>query len=111
MDGATISKQIDNKRAATVLQRLITERGFSQKELAKQAKVTEAAISHYLKGDRAFRADTGKRLADALGISLDFLLDNSIQNATRQDLEEHILRVKELLTLDDKVALVRVLFE
>ena len=106
-----ISKRMNDKRVSAVLQRLITERGLSQKELAKQAKVTEAAVSHYLKGDRAFRADTGKRLADALGISLDFLLGNSIQNTTRQDLEEHILQVKKLLTLDDKVALVKVLFE
>lgn len=102
-----------NKKSPTaaIIRKLLKERGISQKELAELADVTEAAVSRYLNDSRIFRAETGKRLAKALGVSLDFLLGTSEQIGTRQELEEHILRVKELLTLDDKVALVKVLFE
>jgi transcriptional regulator with XRE-family HTH domain len=46
---------------------------LSQKELAERAGVTEAAISHYIKGDRSPRAEVLSRIASALGTTSDYL--------------------------------------
>ena len=49
------------------LRMLIAERGVSQKELAQKAGVTEAAISHYINGDRSPRGAILLNIANALG--------------------------------------------
>lgn len=63
------------------LSELICRRGFTQKELAAKAGVTEAAVSHYLKGDRVPRASVMARMADALDTTTDYLYGGTIQNA------------------------------
>ena len=71
------------------LAELLQEKGYTQKELANMAGVTEAAVSHYIKGDRIPRASVLKRIADALGTSVDYLMNGNetdggeIQYATR----------------------------
>ena len=59
------------------LRMLIAERGVSQKELAQKAGVTEAAISHYINGDRSPRGAILLNIANALGTTTDFLLSVS----------------------------------
>lgn len=46
---------------------------MSQKELSVKAGVTEAAVSHYLKGDRVPRGALLLNLANALGVTADYL--------------------------------------
>ncbi len=50
-------------------------RGMSQAELAKNAHVTEASISRYITGERYPKWQIAKRIADVLGVSLDWLAD------------------------------------
>ena len=71
---------------------LIKKRGLSQKQLAEQARVTEAAVSHYLKGDRFPRASVLTRIATALGTTSDYLMDNT---ASKKD--DELLRAKKLI--------------
>lgn len=52
-----------NKLAA-----LLKERGMSQKELAKAAGLTPAAVSRYVNGEREPRALTAAALAEVLGV-------------------------------------------
>ena len=59
------------------LRMLIAERGVSQKELAQKAGVTEAAVSHYINGDRSPRGAILLNIANALGTTTDFLLSVS----------------------------------
>lgn len=59
------------------LRMLILERGVSQKELAQKAGVTEAAISHYINGDRSPRGAILLNIANALDTTTDFLLSGS----------------------------------
>ena len=59
------------------LRMLILERGVSQKELAQKAGVTEAAVSHYINGDRSPRGAILLNIANALGTTTDFLLSGS----------------------------------
>lgn len=48
--------------------------GMSQRELAKRAGVTEAAISRYVKGAREPRAITVAALAKGLGVTVNDLV-------------------------------------
>ena len=59
-----------NERLALLLQ----QKNMTQKDLAARAGVTEAAISHYLKGDRTPRASVLTRIAEALGSTTDYLM-------------------------------------
>lgn len=65
---------------------------MSQKELANEAEITEAAITHYIKGDRIPRAIVLGRIASALKTTPEYLL-----NGTPQDLSEEILQAKTLI--------------
>ncbi|XHR27498.1 MAG: helix-turn-helix domain-containing protein [Chthoniobacteraceae bacterium] len=49
-------------------------RGFSQSDLAKRTNLQPAAISHFETGQRAPSFENLRKLADALSISVDFLL-------------------------------------
>jgi transcriptional regulator with XRE-family HTH domain len=48
---------------------------MTQAELAKKANVTESSISYYESGDRAPTIKTAKKLAEALGITLNELFE------------------------------------
>lgn len=56
------------------LAQLLSQRKMKQKDLAVKAGVTEAAMSHYLKGDRVPRASVLTRIANALGTTTDYLM-------------------------------------
>ncbi len=62
-----------NGRLALLLQ----QKDMTQKELAVRAGVTEAAMSHYIKGDRTPRASVITRIAEALGTTVDYLMGGS----------------------------------
>jgi transcriptional regulator with XRE-family HTH domain len=54
--------------------RLMKQHGWTQKELAGMAGVTEAAMSRYLSGDRQPRADVVANMATALHTTSEALL-------------------------------------
>lgn len=60
---------------------LLRQNKLTQKEAAKKAGVTEAAMSHYLKGDRTPRASVLIRMADALGTTTDYLMGGNTEDA------------------------------
>ena len=49
-------------------------RGYSQEQLAERSGLQASAISHFETGNRKPSFDNLKRLADALGVSTDYLL-------------------------------------
>jgi transcriptional regulator with XRE-family HTH domain len=59
---------------ASRLNRLIAERGMTQKALAEGCGCTQAAMSRYCSGQRVPRSDTAAAMARALGVPLDALL-------------------------------------
>ena len=71
---------------------LLKTRKLTQKKLSKKAGVTEAAISHYIKGDRVPRASVLARIADTLGTTSEYLL-----NGTALDSSKEILQAKRLI--------------
>lgn len=72
-----------NKR----LMDLICVSGLTQKEVAEKAGITEAAMSHYLKGTRCPRPTVLAKLAEILGTNINYLIggkENSEDNAFNQ---------------------------
>ena len=62
------------------LEELLKTRGITQKELAQKSGVTEAAICHYIKGDRTPRSSVLTRIALALNTKSDYLMEGIPQN-------------------------------
>lgn len=62
------------------LEQQLAERHMTQKELAAKAGVTEAAVSHYIRGDRIPRSAVLARIADALGTTSDYLMEGVPQS-------------------------------
>ncbi len=74
------------------LSHLLKQKQMTQKKLADKAGVTEAAMSHYLKGDRTPRASVLGRIANALGTTTDYLL-----NGNEADSASELIYAKRLI--------------
>ena len=62
-------------RLGARLKRAREKKGWSQRELARQAQVRYATISELENGIRtAMNTDTAKRIARSLGVSVDYLI-------------------------------------
>lgn len=74
------------------LRDLLNERGMTQRRLAEQVGCTEAAISHYVKGDRVPRARVLAKIAATLQTTSDYLMEG-----ISQDTESELGYAKKLL--------------
>lgn len=91
---------------------LLSKRNMSQKELAKSAGITEAAVSHYVKGDRVPRGVNLMKIARALGTTTDYLLSEDKVSDKKNDLEiakTLIARNAEQMTKEEKMEFVSIL--
>ena len=95
------------------LLKLIQTKNLTQKELASKAGVTEAAMSHYLKGDRFPRASVLARIAEALGTSSDYLMNGNAINAKEEidQAKRLIARNISEMSKEDKMTIMSILFE
>jgi len=81
------------KNFSNILSELLRQRGINQRMLADMVNTTEATISRYLSTDRTPRIDLIYSIAEALNVSIDYLLGRtSIQhgNLHSEDIEELI---------------------
>jgi transcriptional regulator with XRE-family HTH domain len=62
------------------------KRGLTQEELARKADVPTVSVSHFETGHRFPNAESLRRLADALGVSADYLLGR-VKEPTGEDLQ------------------------
>lgn len=76
--------------------RLMTERGWHQSELARQAQLTRDAVSTYVNGRSLPDPKNAKRLAEALGVTLEALLPNIAESAIDRDPPAMELKVSAL---------------
>ena len=65
-----MTEQVNNK-----IYELLKQKNMTQKELAMITGLTESAISHYIKGDRVPRGVNLKKIADALNVTTDEILN------------------------------------
>jgi transcriptional regulator with XRE-family HTH domain len=56
------------------LKKIREARGLSQADLAKKTGLQPAAVSHFETGNRSPSFDNLRKLSDALGVSVDYLL-------------------------------------
>ncbi len=54
---------------------LLEKKGITQRELAEKTGCTEAAVSHYIKGDRVPRASVLTKIAIVLETTSDYLME------------------------------------
>jgi transcriptional regulator with XRE-family HTH domain len=80
-------------------------RGLSQTDLAKRTGLQPSAISHFETGKRAPSFDNLRKLADALGESIDYLLGRSDAPGTTTPEAERIFRDFGKMTESDQKAL------
>jgi len=79
---------------ATRLKDARTVKGVSQQDLAKQAKVHYTNIGRYERGDAAPSADVLNRIAKALEVSPDFLMNGTLDNKATDMLKDERLLIQ-----------------
>ena len=84
------------------LQQMRKKRELNQEELAGKAGLTSTAISHFESGSRKPSFDNLRKLADALEVSIDFLMGRTDSMSGAQVAEAEIFRDYENLTDDDR---------
>ncbi|MCD8205493.1 MAG: helix-turn-helix domain-containing protein [Clostridia bacterium] len=62
---------------------LLKKKNMTQKELAEKAGITEAAVSHYIKGDRIPRSAVVAEIATVLETTADYLVCGA--NSSNED--------------------------
>ena len=93
------------------LSQLLKQRQMTQKRLADKAGVTEAAMSHYLKGDRTPRASVLGRIATVLGTTTDYLLTGNDTDSANEVIyaKRLIARNAHQLSREDKLEIMSIL--
>ncbi len=97
------------------LKELLEAQGMSQKDLSVKAGITESAVSHYLKGDRVPRGAILLNIANALGVTTDYLLnEQEPENDSLEDLETSyrlLARNANMLTMEQKTKFLTLLLQ
>lgn len=93
------------------LKAALVERGYSQKEFAKMAGLTEGQLSHYLSGYRMPRSDILERIAKALNLPIEALLPTTYEKGSFENAKNAILSAKGHLSADEKMALMSLLLK
>jgi transcriptional regulator with XRE-family HTH domain len=73
------------------LRQLRQQRGFLQAELAEKVGLHQNQIGRYERGSSRPSGEALKRLADVLGVSTDYLIDGSTEDAAKADFEDREL--------------------
>ena len=68
---------MESKSFGVRLTELLQQKRLTQKELAHRVGITEAAVSHYIKGDRVPRSTVLARIAAELDTTSDYLLEGT----------------------------------
>ena len=82
MDYKILGKRIKKERL---------KRDLTQVELAEEVNVSESHISLIERGYRVPRVDTLLKMAQRLGVSVDYLLDNYVESS--DDLDKYIKQI------------------
>ncbi|MGD9721496.1 MAG: helix-turn-helix domain-containing protein [Pirellulales bacterium] len=78
------------------------EKGLSQSDLAEKAGLQPSAISHFELGRRMPSFDNLKRLADALSVTVDYLLGRQSSPSNAGPVVDQLFRNFEQMSADDQ---------
>src|SRR5690606_38687423 len=86
------------KNIAKIITDLRKERGWSQTDLAKESNVSREIIGKYERGEAVPSIEFAKRIADAFGVSLDYLVGEGV-NASFD--KKTLTRLQEIESLQE----------
>lgn len=93
-----------------IIKEMLEQKGISQKELAISAGVTEAAMSHYIKGDRVPRGANLLNIAKALGTTTNVLLgETETDDVSYEQINTLVARKAKEFTKEQKKALINLI--
>lgn len=75
------------------------EKGWSQTELANQSTVSREMIGKYERGEAVPSIEAAKKIADAFGVSLDYLVGEGVNSKFDK---KTLKRLQDLQLLDDE---------
>jgi transcriptional regulator with XRE-family HTH domain len=84
------------------LRHIREEKRLSQAELAEKTGFQPSAISHFESGRRAPSFDNLKKLADALAVTIDYLLGRETLPTTAGPVAQKLFRNFEQMSADDQ---------
>jgi transcriptional regulator with XRE-family HTH domain len=83
---------------SNIISQLRDKNGLSQSDLANKSQVSRVMIGKYERGEAIPSIDAAKKIADALGVSLDYLVGETSQTSfDKRTLE----RIQELELLEE----------
>ena len=88
---------------------LMDEKNINQKQLSELSGITESSVSRYLKGERTPRIDIVVNFAKALGVEVDYLLDEGKVDTPFESVKKAISRHGSKLTEEEQKELVELL--
>ena len=81
---------------------ILTERGITQRKLAKMCRITESTICRYINGSITPKATEVVTIAKSLGVSTDYLLG---MPESKEMTVKELLRKLDILTNDTNLSL------
>lgn len=87
------------KNIAKSITDLRKQKGWSQTDLANESKVSREIIGKYERGEAVPSIEFAKRIADAFGVSLDYLAGEGV-NASFD--KKTLKRIQDIERLDDE---------
>ena len=101
---------METKSTGQIIRELLEQKSISQKELASSAGVTEAAMSHYIKGDRVPRGANLLNIAKALGTTTNVLLgETETDDISYEEINTLVARKAKDFTKEQKKALINLI--
>lgn len=88
-----------------ILRKTREDKGLSQADLAEKAGMQPSAISHFEAGRRSPSFDNLKRLADALNVTIDFLLGRQREPQPAGPAADQLFRNFEKMSAKDQETL------
>ncbi len=99
------------KTFGEILRDILTQKRVSQKYLALHSKLTEASISHYIKGDRIPKRETMITIARVLDISPSIFFGSegySSEPISFQELKALLVSNVDKFSQEEKIELVKI---
>jgi transcriptional regulator with XRE-family HTH domain len=90
------------------LRRTREEKGLNQADLAEKTGFQASAVSHFESGRRAPSFDNLRKLADALAVSIDYLLGRENVPTGAGPVAERVFRNFERMTAEDQEDLAKI---
>lgn len=89
------------------LRKVREDKGLSQSDLAHKTGFQPSAISHFESGRRSPSFENLKRLADALSVTIDFLLGRESEAKSAGPIAEQLFRDFEQMSADDQESIAK----